>query len=116
MMSEIKTEIREGIAIITWGSDKLIGGPEILKLRDAVAKSIDNGAMKIIVDFFHVTLSNSTGLGALLSAWTIAGQHEAELIVVLGSDRIENIFHVTNLDSIMKIFRSLDDAMKFFSE
>jgi anti-sigma B factor antagonist len=115
-MSTIKTEIREGITIITWGSDKLMGGPETLKLRDAVARLIDDGARKLVVDFSQVTLSNSTGLGTLLSAWTIATNNDAELVVVLGSDRIENIFHVTNLDSIMKIFRSIDDAVASFGE
>jgi anti-sigma B factor antagonist len=115
-MSDIKTEVRDGISIITWGSDRLMGGPEVLELKDTVTKVLDGGARRVIVDFSQVTLSNSTGLGTLLSAWTIASKHDAELIVVLGSDRIENIFHVTNLDSIMKIFRSLDDAITSFGE
>lgn len=115
-MSKIKTEIREGITVITWNSDKLTGGPEILKLKDEVSDILDEDVKKIIIDFSQVKLSNSTGLGTLLSAWTIAGKHNAELVVVLGSDRIENIFHVTNLDSIMKIFRSLDDAISYHSE
>lgn len=115
-MSKLKTKIREGITIITWDSDKLMGGPEVLKLKDEVGNVLDEDVKKIIVDFSQVTLSNSTGLGTLLSAWTIAGKYKAELVVVLGSDRIENIFHVTNLDSIMKIFRSLDDAVSYYSE
>ena len=115
-MGITSTRIEDGLAIITWGSTKLIGDPEALKLRDEVQNVLDKGAKKIVVDFSLVDFSNSTGLGILVSSWKNAQENGAELVAVVSNERIDKIFYVTNLKSIMNTYKTLDEAKKSFSE
>ena len=66
---------------------------------------------KIILDLSKLQWSNSTGIGILVSAWTMAQKEEAELVLVNSSERLDNIFKVTNLKFIMKIFETVDEAL-----
>lgn len=115
-MKKLKVHIKNDIAVIEWNAEKLIGGPENLKLAEAVKNVIGQSIKKIIFNFSKVKWTDSTGLGILVSAWKIAVSNNAELVVVFDSERFENIFRVTNLKAIMKTYRSIDDAMKHYSE
>jgi anti-anti-sigma regulatory factor len=43
----------------------------------------------------------------------MAQKEEAELVVVNSSARLDNIFKVTNLTFIMKIFETVDEAIGY---
>ncbi|UCH90034.1 MAG: STAS domain-containing protein [Thermoplasmata archaeon] len=115
-MKKTKTEIRNDVAVISWGGERLIGEPDNYELRDEVKNAVEQGIKKIIFDFSAIKWTNSTGLGILVSAWKIAVTNGAELVVVIDSDRFDNIFKVTNLKAIMNTYRSIDDAVKYYGE
>ena len=43
----------------------------------------------------------------------MAQKEKAELVVVNDSERLDNIFKVTNLKYIMKIFKTVDEAVVY---
>ncbi|MCK4539437.1 MAG: STAS domain-containing protein [Candidatus Krumholzibacteria bacterium] len=114
-MSEITTRYENDIAIIDVGSRKLIGEKEDYELWTRVEEVLDGGCRKIILDLSGLKWSNSTGIGIMISAWTMAQKEKAELVVVMSSRRLEDIFKVTNLSMIMRTFESVDEAVKGMS-
>lgn len=115
-MGIVETDIRDGVAIITWKSNELMGGPEIIELKDSVREVLDQGVKNIVVDLSKLENSNSTGLGSLLYSWNMSFKEGAQLVVVLASSRVIQLFNVTKLNTIMTSFGSVDDAVSHFSE
>jgi len=112
-VGKIETEIVDGIAVIDLGERKLVGEHDDYDLWAEVERLLGSGRKKIILDLSRLQWSNSTGIGILVSAWTMAQKEEAELVVVNDSARLDNIFKVTNLKFIMKIFKTVDEAVVY---
>ena len=109
----MKTAMVDGIAVIDVGDRKLVGEHDDYDLWGEVEKLLAEDRKKIILDLSKLQWSNSTGIGILVSAWTMAQKEEAELVVVNSSPRLDNIFKVTNLKFIMKIFETVDEALVY---
>ena len=103
----------DDIAVIDLGDRRFVGEEEDYKLWEEVEKVLRSGNKKIVLDLSQIKWSNSTGIGILVSAWTMAMKYKAELVLVNSSPRLENIFKVTNLKYIMKIFAPLDEAVSY---
>jgi anti-sigma B factor antagonist len=113
LVGEIKTAFVDGIAVIDLGERKLVGEHDDYDLWGEVENLLREDKKKIILDLSNLQWSNSTGIGILVSAWTMAQKEEAELVVVNSSERLDNIFKVTNLKFIMKIFETVDEALVY---
>ena len=109
----MKTAMVDGIAVIDVGDRKLVGEHDDYDLWGEVERLLAEDRKKIILDLSKLQWSNSTGIGILVSAWTMAQKEEAELVVVNSSPRLDNIFKVTNLKFIMKIFETVDEALVY---
>jgi anti-sigma B factor antagonist len=109
----MKTALIDGIAVIDLGERKLVGEHNDYDLWGEIENLLRNDNKKIILDLSKLQWSNSTGIGILVSAWTMAQKEEAELVVVNSSERLDNIFKVTNLKFIMKIFETVDEALVY---
>jgi anti-sigma B factor antagonist len=112
-VGKIETAFVDGIAIIDLGERKLVGEHDDYDLWGEVEHLLKEDHKKIILDLSSLQWSNSTGIGILVSAWTMAQKEEAELVVVNSSARLDNIFKVTNLKFIMKIFTTVDEAIVY---
>lgn len=81
-------------------------------IQDAVAQGID----KVVVDLAEVTWMNSTGLGILMSLYSIISKAGGKTALANPSSKITNILKVTKLDRQLSIGQSLDEAIGFFVE
>ena len=111
LLVKIETAFIDGIAVIDLGERKLVGEHDDYDLWGVVETLLSEDKKKIILDLSKLQWSNSTGIGILVSAWTMAQKEEAELVVVNSAARLDNIFRVTNLKYIMKIFETVDEAV-----
>lgn len=111
LLVKIETVFIDGIAVIDLGERKLVGEHDDYDLWGVVETLLGEDKKKIILDLSKLQWSNSTGIGILVSAWTMAQKEEAELVVVNSAARLDNIFRVTNLKYIMKIFETVDEAV-----
>lgn len=103
----------DDIAVIDLGERRLVGEQDEYDLWKEVERILREGAKKIVLDLSEIRWTNSTGIGILVSSWTMATREKAELVVVSNSPRLENIFKVTNLTYIMKVFATLDEAVEY---
>ena len=75
------------------------------QIRDLIPESrgeIATTTRRIIVDLSNVTHVDSTGLGALLRAWTAAQNKGCELEIANLNPRVEKLVEITRLDTVFR--------------
>jgi anti-anti-sigma factor len=75
------------------------------EIRDLIPKSdgqIATNAYRIVLDLSKVMHVDSTGLGALLAAWTAAQQTGCDLEIANLNPRVEKLVEITKLDTVFK--------------
>lgn len=81
------------------------------RLRDGLSTELATATRAVVVDLSDVGFLDSTGLGALVSARTAAGQQGVALPVVCASERIRKLFTITGLDGVFVLHDSVDEAL-----
>jgi anti-sigma B factor antagonist len=72
---------------------------------------LDRGARRLVVDLLGVTFLGSAGLGLLTRAAKRMRAQGGECVVVSDDPRILRVFEITGLDRIIRIERSLMEAV-----
>src|SRR5919197_1033374 len=75
------------------------------QIRDLIPESraqIAAITRRIIVDLSHVTHVDSSGLGALLHAWSAAQNKGCDLEIANLNPRVEKLVEITRLDTVFK--------------
>jgi len=81
------------------------------KLRERIAKLIDGGATRLIVDLDHVGFFDSTGCGVVVGAHRRARARGGSCSFVIKKESLLKIFRITGLDRVLDIYRTLPDAL-----
>ena len=84
-------------------------------LRDGLTELLQDGS-SVVVDLSEVGFLDSTGLGALVAARTAAAERGAVLPLVCTDQRILNLFTITGLDGVFKIYETVDAALAGLDE
>jgi anti-anti-sigma factor len=75
------------------------------EIRDLIPESrgqIAATTYRIVLDLSNVTHVDSTGLGALLGAWTAAQSKGCDLEIANLNPRVEKLVEITNLDTVFR--------------
>ena len=102
----------EGHVLVFKLSGELMGGPDTDKFRKMVDKAILNEHIFVVADMSDVTWMNSSGLGMLISALTSLRSSGGDLYLTHLSDRLRRPIQITKLDSVIKEFPTVQDAVK----
>jgi len=79
-MKNMSTSVRQaGVVTIADISGRIVLGEESAALRDLVRDLLSKGHNKILLNLAEVTYIDSTGLGALVSAFTSVKKQGGEL-------------------------------------
>ncbi len=65
----------------------------------------------IIVDLSHMTVMDSSGLGALVNGQSVAREREGDLIIASPSEAVSMILALTGLDRTLEVVPSVEDAL-----
>lgn len=95
---------------------ELMGGPETEAIQRRVYEAIKDERVKIVLDMGNVKWMNSAGLGILMASMTTLRGSEGDLRLSNCSERVRRPIEITKLDSVIRIFDSLDDGIKSFEE
>ena len=107
---EIKEKTVENIQCISLRG-KVIGGPELMKLKSTLINSIDSKYPDIVIDFKDVTFMDSSGTGLIVSAHTQAEREGVSLCVSNLTKKVYELFIVIKLITIFTIYGTLEDAI-----
>jgi len=101
--------VREGIHVVAvTGEIDLFTAPEF---KQRMAKPIEDGIARLIVDLTATTFIDSSSLGVLIGAHRRLKQRKGALVVVCDNDTIVKTFKITGLDGVFTLVPSLDDAL-----
>ena len=80
-------------------------------LGTALIGAFGPGVAVVIADMTATTFCDSSGLRFLLMANDIAAERGAELRLVIPSQSVLRVFRVTGVDQLLRIYRSMADAL-----
>lgn len=109
----MKEHIQGDVVVLSMKGD-LMGEPETGELREKVRSLAGDGFKKIVLDVGGVRWINSSGLGALISALTTINSVGGDLRIAHINEKIENLFLITQLVKVFKVFETTERAIASF--
>ena len=82
--------------------------------HDGVREVIWEGHKKLLLENSGIRYFDSSGLGELVSAFTLVQNRGGELVLAALTRNLTNTLQVTHLSSIYPIFLGVDEALKYF--
>jgi anti-sigma B factor antagonist len=93
---------------------KLIGSPETDKLHERVKSILADDVQKIVLDLKHINWLASLGMGALMRCVMTARSSDGDLYLAGLSEKVKNLFAITKLVGVVKIFDNVNEAVNAF--
>lgn len=113
---DMRTSTRQtGDVAIVDVSGRIALGEESAALRDLVANLLRRGDRRILLNLAEVNYIDSSGLGALVSAFTSVKKAGGELKLLNVSDRVDDLMGVTRLYTVFDIKNDEAEAVKSFA-
>jgi anti-sigma B factor antagonist len=110
MSIKTKTELNGKIAIIEI-KGSLVGDGETDQFRSAVQDFIEQGNKCLVINLGKLNYMNSSGIGALISAYTSYTKNGGVVKLAGISNNVSNLLAVTKLIDIFDVYESVDDAI-----
>ncbi len=73
-------------------------------MRQAILEAMDSGARIVLIDCQRVNFIDSSGLGALVSAFKTVNQAGVKISFCSINEQIRMLFELTSLDQIFDVF------------
>ncbi len=103
----------EGVAILEL-TGRLAGVEEGERIREAIAKLVDEKAAKVLVDLSGVPWMNSGGVGVLVQAYTSLHNAGAHVKFLSINERVRAILQITRLLGVFETYASREEALASF--
>ena len=110
---KIEVRHREGVTIIAPKGKITIGVGDIA-LREAVHEALDAGANSTLVDLAEVTTIDSSGIGELVSAFTMVANRGGKLKLYQLPPKVSDILQITQLISVFDVYDDEAEAVESF--
>ena len=95
-------------------SGNVLGGPDALEFTKTVSELLRGGEAFVVVDLSNVEVMNSSGLGMLVGASTTVRSANGKLVVAGANAKLQNLFRMTRLDSVLASYASRAEALAAF--
>jgi anti-sigma B factor antagonist len=105
---------REGDVTVIRCEGRITLGLATNTLRNLMREALDGGAKKLLVDFSGATQLDSTGIGELVGALSLANEKGAELKLAAMPPKIRELLRITRLDTVFDVRESYEEALKSF--
>ena len=79
-------------------------------LKNRLLELVADGKTEIVVDLTDTDFLDSTGLGAVVAAYKRVRAHDGHLRLVATSARVKRVFEITNLDRVVPICATVEEA------
>jgi|YNPMSStandDraft_1061717.scaffolds.fasta_scaffold03561_8 anti-sigma B factor antagonist len=103
---------REGGVTVIACEGRITLGLASNTLRNLLREALEGGAKKVVVDFSGATQLDSTGIGELVGALSLANERGAALRLAAMPPKIRELLRVTRLDTVFDVRENLQEALK----
>jgi anti-sigma B factor antagonist len=104
----LSSVVADGVRIVTVEADR-IDAAMAIQFKDQMRSETEAGPDSIILDLTAVDFIDSSGLGAIVAAMKQLGSGRKLSLAGL-SPTVEKVFKLTRMDTVFKLYASLDDA------
>lgn len=101
----------DGVAVLSLDG-RIVLGEETSALREKVKGLLANGKKNIVLNLSNVTMIDSSGLGALVAAYTSAKAGGAALRLSNLGSRFNELLQITKLYTVFEISDTEADAIR----
>jgi anti-sigma B factor antagonist len=101
----------DGVAVLTLDG-RIVLGEETSALREKVKSLLGEGKKNILLNLGNVTLIDSSGLGALVTAYSSAKSGGASLRLCNLGSRSNELLQITKLYTVFEVSDTEDDALR----
>jgi len=101
---------------VVWLDGRIVLGEESVALREKVKGLLAAGKNKIVLDLKNVTMIDSSGLGALVTAHSSAQSSGATLWLCNLGSRTNELLQMTRLVTVFEVSNSEADAVLAMSK
>jgi anti-sigma B factor antagonist len=82
--------------------------------RNTFRETVKAGATKVLIDLAGVDYMDSTGIGELVGAHSIAASSGARIKLVRLPEKVANLLRLTRLCTVFQIHEDVDEAASAF--
>ncbi len=86
------------------------------EIEQKLLSLISGGSCKLVADLSEVWFISSAGLRTLVTALREAKRKQGDLRLARMQGQVKEVLGLTGLDNIFKIYASVDDATRSFSD
>ena len=115
MALKITNRETDGVTVLTLDG-RIVLGEETNKVRESVKNLVSQGKKKIVLDMKNVTMIDSSGLGALVAAYSSAKSAGASLRLSNLGAHFNEILQITKLLTVFDISKTEEDAVRSFGK
>lgn len=91
-----------------------IDGSTVLEFEEKLLGFLNQGLKRLILVFSQVQYINSTGMGILVKVADKSKAEHGDFCLVEVPERIINLFNVLGLLKLIKLFKTEDEALRYF--
>jgi anti-sigma B factor antagonist len=105
----------DGVTVVELDG-RIVLGEETSKLRESVKNLLSQGHKNVVLDMKNVTMVDSSGLGALVAAYSSAKSGGASLRLCNLGAHFNQLLQITKLLTVFEVSKSQEDAVRSFSQ
>ena len=102
------------VAVLTLTGD--LDSFSSIYLKERLGKLFTDSTYEVIIDLNMVDFVDSAGLGQLVSALKMCVHHKGNLMLVGVNKSIMDLLKITKLDTVFRIYDSVEDAVAGFTD
>ena len=115
MALKITNSETDGVVVLALDG-RIVLGEETNKLRESVKNLIAQGKKNVVLDMKNVTMIDSSGLGALVAAYSSAKSAGASVRLCNLGAHFNQLLQITRLLTVFDVSKSQEDAVRSFSK
>ena len=105
----------DGVAVLALDG-RIVLGEETNKLRESVKNLVSQGKTKVVLDMKNVTMIDSSGLGALVAAYSSAKSGGASVRLCNLGAHFNELLQITKLLTVFEVAKTEQDAIRSFGK
>ncbi|MEU3051280.1 STAS domain-containing protein [Streptomyces sp. NPDC006984] len=110
---KINTRQVGGVTVLDLKGDMTIGVGDVA-VRNAAQEFMEAGLRNILLNMRDVTMTDSAGIGELVSAYTTVSNRGGKLKLVNLPSKLSDLLQITQLISVFEVFDEEDEAVASF--
>lgn len=103
------------VVVIDVKGHMTLAEPESLLFGHVSRLAKDEGRRKFVVNLRHLAFIDSVGIGEIVRSYTHLASHGGALRLAEVGPRVSEVLEVTHLDSIIRMFKSEEAAIRSFA-